>query len=312
MKYIKRGKWQGFRQLGTVMVSKDDRETHMRKASWLTAMVESGGKFGCVINFDRTGITAGLHQAIAVYPKQIRRSDGDDANDQGPLWRLLKMASGQSLYEALAINARWQMLTVGKVRHTGSGDIVSGPDMLTELAGSPDGKVPEFGEGRERSKRWVQLFHEHFSDPRTFDAQEQFGIDHFTHRAKRARMRFSDRYKGYTAQDLFYRHASVDQETFEQQPSLDLALCVYWSHSVNAPSMALKVMCRSLKHWNESIPAAVWAQRFIRMIATTKYGHWHEDEKNGRYDRTRKYAMQSGFWPRGCFVGPNAVMPKEF
>ena len=59
---------------------------HLDRASRLTAEVESGGRFGSVMSYDGTGMTAGIHQAIAVYPKNLK--------DQGPLWKLLLRESG--------------------------------------------------------------------------------------------------------------------------------------------------------------------------------------------------------------------------
>jgi hypothetical protein len=311
MKYIKRGKWQGFRQLGTVPISTDNRKTHLRKASWLTAMVESGGKFACVINFDQTGITAGLHQATAVLPAQIRKPDGITKNDQGPLWRLLDdirvVAPDDDLWD-LIDSKRW-LIVNGKLRHL-DGGFVSGPDILDELAGSPDGRVPPSGAGYARSKRWVEAVHLLMANPRTFAAQEGFGMAHFKHRANHAKLRFAGaKHLSYTVSDAFYRDYPVDIETFELNPELDLALCVYWSHSVNAPSMALSVLCRALIKWEPTVSTEAWARHFIRRIALTKYGRWHESERNGRYDRTRRYALESGFWPRAMV---KAIMPERF
>ena len=66
-----------------------ENPTHLEKALYLTSIVESGAKFGTIVMFDGTGVTAGLTQAIAVYPRELQHEDNNALDDQGPLWKLL-------------------------------------------------------------------------------------------------------------------------------------------------------------------------------------------------------------------------------
>ena len=63
---------------------------HIDRAYWLTTRVETGGKFGAVMAYDGTGMTAGPDQHIAVYPKELANEDLNAADDQGSLWKLLR------------------------------------------------------------------------------------------------------------------------------------------------------------------------------------------------------------------------------
>ena len=87
MKRIKFGKYAGVKIKGKIPLEAPNSLSHLSWVSWLTAMVESDGKFGSVMNYDGTGMTAGIHQAIAVYPKAP--GDGNKKNEQGPMWKLM-------------------------------------------------------------------------------------------------------------------------------------------------------------------------------------------------------------------------------
>lgn len=319
MKRITWGKYAGFRKVGTELISNEGRETHLRRASWLTAMVESGGKFGCVINFDGTGITAGLHQAIAVYPRELRHPDKNPANDQGPLWKLLRLVrpvtKTAELWRRLD-EIGWVIGRDNKVRFRETGEYVDGHTIREEFMGNAAGVVPVRGKGRMRATNWIEEFHDVFADSRTFNIQEEYGMEHFAKRADRAKFRFCkqkewQRWQSRTMDDLFYKGTSAELTTFEEQPELDLALCMYWSHSVNAPGMALKVLCRALPKFTDAGLSDTWPRRLIKLLGNTKYGRWDDDIKNGRYQRTRRYAADSGFWPERFFEGPKAIMPRD-
>ena len=75
-----KSKFAGVRIRGKEPMQEIAVPSHLHKAAWLTAGVESGFKYGTVISYDGTGITAGIHQAVAVYPRHL--------DDQGPLWKL--------------------------------------------------------------------------------------------------------------------------------------------------------------------------------------------------------------------------------
>lgn len=315
MKRIKFGDYAGFNKPGTTEISKEDRYTHLLRASWLTAMVESGGKFGNVMNIDGTAMTAGIHQAIAVFPRELKNPDAIAWNDQGPLWRLLRPVWAETPGAQLWVeieNLGWVIGRDLRVRWENTGNYVDGFQIREEFTGSRDGVAPVRGKARQRAERWIDLFHEVFADPRTFEVQEDFGLDHFSKYSDRAKLRFSrlPQYEKLTIDDVFYSGTSAELATFEDEPELDLALCIFWSHGVNAPGMALKVLCRSLPKW-DAAKRKIWAKHFIAKIGNTKYGRWDDDIKHGRYQRTREFAMESGFWPDELFTGKGAIMPAD-
>jgi len=308
--------YAGFKIAGTHAISKTGRYTHLKRASWLTAMVESGGMFGSVMNYDGTGMTAGIHQAIAVYPAELRHPDKDLANDQGPLWKLLRLIKNRTDGFNFWIKLQqlgWNIGRDNKVRRISDGELVSGFDIRNEFNGSFDGVVPLKGEGRDRSETWIRLFAEIFSSVTTFDIQEEYGMEHFVKQACRSTFRFSKNkdWQILTMNDVMYSGVTVDTVTFNDDPELDLALCMYWSNSVNAPGMALKVLCKTLPDIFRVKNTSTWARKLIANLGNCTWGRWDDDIPNGRYQRTRKYAMESEFWPKELFVGKNTIMPKD-
>jgi hypothetical protein len=317
MKRIIYGKYAGFKKDGVTPIPTHNRDTHLTRASWLTAMVESGGKFGCVINYDGTGMTAGLHQAIAVYPAQLMKQDDNLANDQGPLWKLLNLVMPETIDASLwdAFDAvRWLLARDNTVRHERNGELVSGLKIRDELTGSPTGVAPESGPKREQAERWVRLFHEVFADPATYITQEEYGMQHFAKLASRARFRFAtkSKWQKLTMDDVLYKDTAIDVATFDDNPELDLALCMYWSHSVNAPGIALKKISKTLEVLlGDGGSQKNFARAIIKNLGTANYGRWSDDIKGGRYQRTRTFAMNSGFWPSELFNGSGAIMPRD-
>lgn len=317
MKRIQFGKYAGFKKGGVTPMRSEGRDTHLLRASWLTAMVESGGKFGCVINYDGTGMTAGLHQAIAVYPAQLKKQDGNLRNDQGPLWKLLNLVRpvtrAAALWEELDA-FDWLLAKDNTLRWSGYGTLVGGFSIRSQLTGAENGVAPESGPGRIQAERWVRLFHEVFVDPATYDIQEEYGMEHFAKLASRATFRFAAKpeWQGLTMDDVLYRDTAIDIATFEDEPELDLSLCLYWSHSVNAPGIALKKISKTLGSlFGPKGSRERFARALIKKLGTANYGRWSDDIKGGRYQRTRNFAMQSGFWPSELFTGPGAIMPKN-
>lgn len=319
MKYAKFGKFAGLRRSGILKLSKPQNSRHLDAASWLTAQVESGGRFGCAINFDGTGMTAGIHQAIAVFPRAL--DDHAKANDQGPLWKLLNRffaipvaptAFVEMLREFESIG--WTLSADGSCRDP-SGGRVSGQEIRLEFSGDANGLMPVSGHHRKRSEYWVNLFSELFSQPETFPIQLRYGEEHFIKRADRTKLRFA-KVSGVgvakmTIAEVCYSEAGLGHVDREHMlPAYELAMAVFWSHSVNAPSIALKKICKA-------VPALVgkggsegkFAQRLIRVLGDTKFGRWDDDIRGGRYQRTRNAAMR--LWPKDLFVGPDAVMPKD-
>jgi hypothetical protein len=148
------------------------------------------------------------------------------------------------------------------------------------------------------------------SSPETFDIQVRFGIKHFSKWANRG-LRFCAKWdKEITIKGFAYGIGDRDFEsikTTEISPELDLAMSIFWSHTVNAPGMALEVFCKAADNVTSAfdLPAVL-----IKKLATTKYGRWDDDIPNGRYQRTRNFAAK--IWPAELFVGDKAIMPKDF
>lgn len=315
----KNPKYAGFRIKGSVPMSKENRDTHIKRASWLTAMVESNGVFGSVMNFDGTGMTAGIHQAIAVYPRELINPDGKAKNDQGPLWKLLNRLSdivpGHKIWRKIE-RAGWYIAQDNTLRFIDTGKYVDGFAIREEFNGSKDGVVPLRGKDRNSSEHWIIICHDLMSNEKTFLAQEKFGEEHFVKRAKRVKLRFSKNFKEYTIDRLIYRNFNHITHADFSLSEMDLAMCMFWNYTVNAPSQALKIMCKVSDYvfgygHAISFPEDLFSEKLIRSLGTSSWGRWDDDIKNGRYQRTRKYAMMSGFWPKKLFVGKNAIMPVD-
>ena len=315
MKRIKFGYYAGVRINGTVETEILESSEHIERACWLTAQVESGGRYGTVISYDGTGMTAGIHQAIAVYPKMLK--DALKLNDQGPLWKLLHRIflgatsdAVDALWLAIGEDAGWYIAPDASLRHLTTGALVSGNDIRNELTGDPSGCMPTGGHARKRAIQWARLFHDAFSATDTFGIQDAFGAEHFVKRAQRDKMRFADtpHYRRKTIADIIYTHRHISSiEWADLGEDVDLAMSFFWSNSVNAPSIAMRKLCQVIPLYHRN--PREFAQQLIFALGTAKWGRWHDDIPNGRYQRTRKAAMQ--VWPRHLFVGADAIMPRD-
>jgi len=323
MKRIKFKKYAGLKIVGKVAQQPVNFESsHLDRASWLTAEVESGGKFGTVMNFDGTGMTAGLHQAIAVYPRYL--DDEKINNDQGPLWKLLNRMRLLA-YDSITLlrifdrlyDFGWYLAEDATLRYTGNGDIVDGKGIRDRLTGSRDGVMPLKGNDRAIAEEVIKLFHEAFSDHKTFEAQIAFGKEHFIKRAERTNLRFCKKttHKRYRIMDVLYDpefHMTHPESLPWDCKEMDLADAMFWSNTVNAPGAALKVLCKVVDAGGrpkDFYTVRKFAKELIHALGTSSYGRWDDDIKNGRYQRTRKAAMQ--VWPKEFFTGPSAIMPKD-
>ncbi len=321
MRRVKYGKYAGLRIRGGIERPRAV-DTHLDRAEWLASMVESDGMYGSVFSADGTGITASIGQLVAVYPRML--DDDIKRNDQGPLWKFLwrlGMASNPNLpreYATIMGRLRhmgWHLSPDGKV-YWPDGTLISGPEIRLELTGATNGVMPVKGKGRMRAEWWAVAFHELFAQHATFKAQHNFTKEHFAKRAARVPLRFClDKHPTLT--DAVYDGRPLSTAALPVRVPLDLAMCMYWSHSVNAPGKALKVICKVLNRVTTSphiicdhVTDDVFAVHLIRALAKTKYGRWHWTEKNGRYQRTRKAAKK--VWPARFFTKADALMPKSF
>ncbi len=320
MKKIKWGKFSGLRIRGKTPII-PEHQTHLEVASFVTSRVESGGCYGTVINYDGTGMTAGIHQAIAVYPRGLNKGA---KTSQGPLWKLLSrmfvIPPGIiSLIEIVDLlhDAGMTISADGHLRYEVSGKYVHGEAIRTEL-GTPKGILAGDRVTRARAERYINLFHQLFSDPLSYAAQERYGQEHFIKSSARHKMRFSriPRTTMKTLDTAIYepltgKPLAVGFPT-DMNPELNLAMCMFWCYYVNAPGMAMKKVCQVYdrmdkrnRSWGELFPAAL-----IRSLGTSSYGRWDDDIDNGRYQRTRKECMKA--FGKQYFSGKGAIMPKDF
>lgn len=316
MRRVEFKKFAGVKIRGTEEMEKPTSNRHIDRAVWLTAHVESGGKFGCAMNYDGTGMTASIGQAIAVYPRGL--ADDVKTNDQGPLWRVLNRIQSSTstwawseLFEELK-NIGWFVSEDGKCRSIKTGKLISGRAIRKEFTGSADGVMPIKGPDRRRAQQWAERFHSCFGHPSTFETQLALEKEHFVKRATRVKLRFcrDEVYRGCTLQEMIYDPHHISSITADQMgEGMDLAMCMYWSNSVNAPSFALKKFCRQVIDNKMCFYPFDRAKHIIQKLGNTPFARWDDDIKNGRYQRTRRYAMK--LWPRHLFVGPDAIMPKN-
>jgi hypothetical protein len=307
MKRIQFGKkFAGVRVKGKVKMSSNALDSHIEKAAWLTAGVESGFKYGTVISYDGTGITAGSHQAILVYPRYL--------DDQGPLCKLTARVLS-AVPKEVEIEFRQflgeygTVLTPHGVAIDLDGKKLNGRQLRGRFTGDPDGVMPVSGKKRERAERAAKEFSELFAHPATFDVQDDYGKEHFVKRAERVKMRFSKfpAIKRKTIQDATYGADNPIYSDISEAigPELDLAMCVYWSNCVNAPGMALKKLCKVVR---PRMSKPDLARAIIQAIGNTSFGRWDDDIKGGRYQRTRTLAKK--LWSKDLF-SPSGVMPKD-
>jgi hypothetical protein len=327
MKRIKFKKYAGFKINGTVAQQPVNFESsHLDRAAWITAEVESGGKYGTVMNYDGTGMTAGIHQAIAVYPRYLQ--DDRITNDQGPLWKLLnrmRTAAPEclqliNLFEKM-FDTGWYLDDSGVLRYLKeNGEIVDGKTIRAHFTGAPNGCAPTRGKARSQAELWVQMFHEAFKHKDTFGAQDAYGKEHFVKRALRTKLRFcnSSSHKKRTIHDALYGpegHITDPEMVPFDTRRMDLAASVFWSNTVNAPGAALKVLCKTINekgfpgYHSPHIPPEGFARYLLHDLGTSSYGRWDDDIKGGRYQRTRKAAMD--IWSKKFFDGADAIMPKD-
>lgn len=303
----------GLQISGTIPIGACDSPYHLDKSEWITAQVESAGKFGTIISYDGTGITAGLHQYIAVYPREL--------NSQGPLWRLLnrirQVCGDEGEWKAvnnMITEAGWVLGSEGVLRYREDGKLVLGGAIRDRLTGNADGKMPLSGPGYDRAVAWAQAFHELFVLTATHKTQRDVGLEHFLQMNDHTSLQHSKKGKKLTIQQAVYgdKHFSTLTDG-DISVELEIAMSMYWSNSVNAPGAAVTRLCKVFDKVGvidggkpQGVP---FARELITALGNTTFGRWDDDIPGGRYQRTRKAAMS--IWPESYFVGPEAIMPAD-
>jgi len=255
------------------------KENHLDKATWLTSAVEVGAKFGTVQSYDGAGISCGIDQKIALFPKTMQ---------QGELWPfLLKIEQGipsnnPNLVALLNefTHAGWYFDTRGVIRHKNTGTPVTGAELRNEFA-PLNGMVPESGPLYDKAVKWATIWHNLMSDPATFSVQIRETKNDLLTSQKDLE---SQVYKRYCNID----DASAAVVGVNITPELDLAMCVYHSFSVNAPGKARQVLMDVLAR---NLGPLDFAKQLVKGLGTNSYANWRE-----RYARTRTFIQTCGLF----------------
>lgn len=294
-----------------------DASDHWEKTLWLTSKVESGGRFGAINMYDGTAVTAGLHQAIAVFPRELADEDFNAKDDQGSFFSLLRLIQSLSSFDSLdSLISRfrdcgWILGRDGVLRYSSSGTKQVGRQKRSVKAGDPvfgfeiretftpnQGSVPASGPEWDQAASWASSFHSVFSHPDSYRPQIEFGAQHFEASARRKIV------GGHTIEQQLYGGSISSFRP--STPALDLALCVFWSHSVNAPSVAYSLLSKVLEESSPEEDPDKFSKLLLKALATKNYGRWHWSEINGRWQRTRNNAIL--IWPSYLFSS-SGVMP---
>jgi hypothetical protein len=319
-----------------------DERSHVDRACWLTEGVETGHRVGSCFAADGTCHTIGRGQHIIVYPRELANEDWNAKDDQGGAGKLLRdieinavdldepghvpNQNVEALWAAfkaegwyLAQDGTFRWIEDGQAKVKGrwmdhkAGDLVHGAvlrDAITPIGG----KVPKTGSRWETARRWAALFHAVMSDPDFAHCQWRFERHHLIDRVRTRKIQTNPRRRRQTLQQALYGSVLVENVVVNRDisPDLDLALCVLHSHSVNAPAIAYRKLVESLKATGykpaTDVSQVVFARDLLRRLARAKYGRWNEDIENGRWQRTRKRAMETGWWPLEFFRSPGGLM----
>lgn len=302
VKWVRYKAYSGLKIKGTELVSLPETDHHMKRAYWLTAMLEAP-YWGSVQSYDGAAMSGGPLHNIAVYPRSMKQGS------MFPLLRHLEFCPSEGL-DAVWNELRevgWYIARDGKLRDWYTGKVISGRAIRNEFTPT-DGKVPRRGNARKQATKWLLLFHNLLSDASTFDAQQDFAISYMIRTRKAEEAQF------YQERDLEVLRAGDKTTKTKLAMPLDFAMCVYHAHSVNAPTPAKSVLLKTLNEISTPYDRPMeFAKRMIFNLGKKRYGRWRDtaDGKN-RYDRTRYWAKKSGLWPDEYFdeIMPNNLPPR--
>lgn len=270
---------------------------HFERCLWLTSMVESAGRVGAVMMADGTGATVGLHQAVAVYPRNLR--------SQGPAFVLtydvlqaIRETHPEATFKLEEMLSRrgWELTDKGL---RCDGELVA-PSTIRNTFTPSDGVVPPSGTKWEQACAWARAWHELFADRRGLEAQIDHALDGMMAFAKHNRSR---RFHGSTLMTLIYDHYGM-VGLYDHLPELDLAMAMWWNYKTNLPAPAMTRLGRAIQA-SPNDPQR-FGRALIRSLGTAKIGAW----SGRRYRASRRHAMK--VWPERLFVGEEVIMPKSF
>lgn len=308
----------------------DDAEFHIERAYWLTCQAETNNRLGSVMMADGTAFTIGRDQHIAVYPRELANEDYNAEDDQGGAWKLLAdmerahcpvgplwdALEEQGWYVAPDGTLRWlndnQVTVKRRTLTVQAGDLVHGA-AIREAFTPGGGTVSKNGKDWVTAKRWATLLHDLTSHESTWPVQQDFGIEHLGHRVQVRKLRIHPKRRWQTVQRAVYGPLNFETARSEdlELDELDLALCVLHSYTVNAPAIAFRLLARAISSssWdpfqdNKLHLADRFARILLQAIKTKKYGRWDH-----RWVRTRKAAIDCGWWPPHHFRGEGVMTP---
>lgn len=314
------GKYTGPVIYGTEVVKPPGGPFHAGRAFWLTGQVETGNRLGSVMMADGTGFTIGIDQHIAVYPKELAAEDFNAADDQGGAWALLAAmeiahAPVGMLWEAFKMRGwyvapdgtlRWLAAGTHKVQNRKlehqSGDLVHGATIRDAITPT-GGKVVKTCE-KETARDWALMLHELTRAPTSRDVQVAFGVKHLCDRVRTRKLRLAEHRRRGTVQQAVYGLANIETiKLTDLGEPLDLAMCVFHSYTVNAPAVAFELLTEALNERNIETEPERFATLLLAKIKAKKYGFWDK-----RWERTRKAAMEVGWWDGALFKRPAGIM----
>jgi len=279
-----------------------NKENHLNKATWLTSAVEVGSFFGTVQSYDGAAMSAGIEHQIAVLPRSMK---------QGGLWKLLmkiEEASEPNMSPAITKmfsmfrQVGWYLDPRGILRNTSDGTEVSGTEIRNEFT-PLNGKVPDSKGASALNKahydkalQWIEIFSDVFSDPTTYPSQ-----------IKQAKLSLLELHKDLESR-VYSKYCNIKDASVaitgrNITPELDLAMCVYHSYSVNAPSRGRKVLEEVL---SKNLSVTEFSKALVKALGTNTYGNWR-----ARYIRTWSAAKNSDLYCDTLFL-PGQIMPPTF
>lgn len=303
---------------------KEQAALHAERAYWFTGQIETRNRMGSVMMADGTAFTIGRDQHIAVYPRELASEDFNAADDQGGAWALLaaiEKAHGPvaPLWEKLKENGwyvakngtlRWLHHSKTKIKnrdvHHKPGDLVHGA-IIRDVFTPKGGKVQKSGSREwEQAKAWAEILHNLTADEKTWDVQHDFGLKHLVNRVQTRKLRISNRRRRVTLQQAVYKDRPIETlKSSDLTEAEDLALCVFHSYTVNAPSIAYRLLREALTLFEPKEDPFCFGKFLLEKIRGESYGNWKK-----RWVRTRQEAMRVDWWDARLFEGPAPVMPR--
>lgn len=273
---------------------------HMDRAVWLTSQCEAPS-FGTVQSYDGAAMSGGLLHNVAVLPATV--SQGDLF---GLIAKIFEYTEASRMPSVPVSNLRasfqakgWAVAKDGALRDAAGAKV---PGLAIREEFTPhEGQVPQQGPLYDQALRWANLFHDVFSDPRTKRAQIDYAALWMARGKSTLEMSAYQKYVPALDSPIHLPSASLPA-------SVDLAMCVYHSFSVNAPGPAADCLQRVMDA--KVADADKFASALIRRLGTREFGKWTDKPGDGddRYDRTRKAVWSSGLWDTNL---AHQLMPQD-